>query len=132
MIPADLSPEQIAEARALYDAGVPYHAIGARFVIVPFTCPGAEAAGVRKDPAYLRWINDLLAAIVDKINDSGGDARLLPVPPTVCIGGDPLAEPTDAKRMATADEVHVADWAGGAWIWNEWLAPALTDLQRTS
>lgn len=101
--------------------------VGARFVIVAFSCPGAEAAGVRKDPAYLRWINDLLADVVDRANDAGGDAQLLRPTDEVCIDGDPLGEPTDAKRVATADEMHVADWNGGAWVWNTWLAPSLVE-----
>ena len=43
----------------------------------------------------------------------------------VCVDADPLGQPTPAKRMATGDEVHVFDFAGGRWIWDTWLAPAL-------
>ncbi|HWJ60491.1 MAG TPA: acyltransferase [Acidimicrobiales bacterium] len=102
------------------------NAVGARFVIVAFSCPGAEAAGVRSEPAFLRWINGVLADVVEEVQDDGGDAQLLEPTDEVCVDGDPLGQPTDAKRVATADEVHVASWEGGSWIWNEWLAPALT------
>jgi len=116
---AVLTDRLLERAQAANDAG-------ARFVVVPFSCPGAKAAGVRKDPAYLRWINDLLVDVVDRVDDAGGDAQLLEPTDEVCVNGDALGEPTDAKRAATADEVHVADGSGGAWIWNQWLAPALT------
>ena len=128
IVPAQ-SPEmgEVITERLLAHAQMA-NAVGARFVIVPFSCPGAEAAGVRKDPAYLRWINDLLADIVDRAEAAGGDAQLLRPTDEVCIGGDPLGEQTDAMRVATADEVHVSDWNGGAWIWNQWLAPSLLAL----
>jgi hypothetical protein len=118
-----LTDRLLAHVRAANDAG-------ARFVIVPFSCPGAEAAGVRKDPDYLQWINGLLADVVDRANDAGGDAQLLEPTDEVCVDGDPAGEPTGAKRVATADEVHVADWNGGSWIWNQWLGPGLLALPR--
>ena len=120
-----LTDRLVAKAKAANDAG-------ARFVVVPFSCPGAEAAGVRKDPAYLTWINDLLADIVAEVEAAGGDAALLEPTDAVCVDGDPLGEPTEAKRVATADEVHVASWEGGSWIWNQWLAPSLVALQQSS
>jgi hypothetical protein len=103
--------------------------VGAQFVIVAYSCPGAEAAGVRKDPEFIRWINQVFRTVVDQANDAGGDARLLEPTDQVCVDGDPTGEPTPAKRVATADEVHVASWDGGAWIWNEWLGPALAEAR---
>ncbi|MCU1368812.1 MAG: hypothetical protein JWO77_6, partial [Ilumatobacteraceae bacterium] len=100
---------------------------GAQFVIVAYSCPGEEAAGVRKDKDFILWINGVLESVVDQANDAGGDARFLEPTDRVCIDADPAGEPTDAKRVATADEIHVASWEGGAWIWNEWLAPALIE-----
>jgi peptidoglycan/LPS O-acetylase OafA/YrhL len=98
---------------------------GARYAIVAFSCPGTKAAGVRSDRDFLRWINGVLADVVDRANAEGGDAQFIEPTDEVCVGGDPLGEPTEAKREATGDEVHVFDFAGGRWIWDTWLAPAL-------
>ena len=98
---------------------------GARFAIAAYACPGEKAAGVRKDADFIRWINGVLVDVVDEANAAGGDAQYIEPTDEVCIDADPAGEPTDAKRMATGDEVHVNTWEGGAWIWNTWLAPAL-------
>jgi hypothetical protein len=99
---------------------------GARFVMVEWSCPGPEAAGVRREPAFVTWINGVLRDAVDAAKDRGGEAELLAPNDQVCVGGDPLGEATAAKDAAMAGEVHVVDVAGGTWIWNEWLGPALT------
>jgi peptidoglycan/LPS O-acetylase OafA/YrhL len=101
------------------------NAAGARYAIVAFSCPGSKAAGVRSDPAFLRWINGVLADAVVTANERGGDAQLIEPTEAVCVDADPLGQPTPAKRMATGDEVHVFDFTGGRWIWDTWLAPAL-------
>ena len=99
---------------------------GARFVAVAYSCPGAQAAGVRKDPEFIRWFNGLLRKVVAGAARDGARAKVLEPTRAVCIDGDPAGDPTPAKKAATADEVHIADAAGGRWIWDTWLAPALT------
>ncbi|MCB0964733.1 MAG: acyltransferase [Acidimicrobiales bacterium] len=103
------------------------HAVGARFVAVEWSCPGSEAADVRGDDDYIRWINQVMAdAVAEGRRVHGADAEVLPPNDEVCVGGDPTAEPTPAKAQATGDEVHVSDEAGGRWMWDTWLGPGLT------
>jgi peptidoglycan/LPS O-acetylase OafA/YrhL len=103
--------------------------VGARFVIGEYACPGDRAAGVRKDPEFIRWINGVLRQVVDDANAAGGDAQLLEVTEVMCIDADPAGEPTDAKRIATNDEIHVDSFEGGTWMWNEWIAPGLLEAR---
>ncbi len=121
------SPE-MAEVlrRRLLDRIEQANAAGARFAMVAYSCPGAKAAGVRKDADFIHWFNGVLDDVVDTARSRGADVQLIEPTAQVCVDADPAGEPTQAKRDATGDEVHVNTWAGGAWIWNEWLAPALT------
>jgi peptidoglycan/LPS O-acetylase OafA/YrhL len=102
------------------------NAAGARFAIVAFSCPGQRAAGVRKDPDFIHWINGVLADVVGTAQADGADVQFIEPTAKVCVDADPAGEPTQAKRDATGDEIHVNSLAGGTWMWNEWLAPALT------
>ncbi|WP_421119609.1 acyltransferase family protein [Aquihabitans daechungensis] len=126
MVPAQ-SPEmaEVLTSRLL-DRIERANAAGARFAMVAYSCPGAKAAGVRKDSDFIRWINGVMADVVETANRDGGDAELIEPTEEICIDADPAGEPTQAKRDATGDEVHVDSWEGGAWIWHEWLGPALT------
>lgn len=99
---------------------------GARFVAVAYSCPGQQAAGVRKDPEFIDWFNTFLRRVVKDAARNGARAEVLEPTKAVCIDGDAAGDPTPAKKAATADEIHIADKAGGSWIWNTWLAPALT------
>ena len=80
---------------------------------------------MRKDPDFIRWINRVLADAVKTANAAGRDAQFIEPTDEVCVDADPAGEPTQAKRDATGDEIHVNTQDGGAWMWNEWLAPAL-------
>jgi hypothetical protein len=94
--------------------------------MVEWSCPGPKAAGVRREASFITWINGVLRDAVEAATDRGGRAELLAPNDQVCVDGDPLGEATSAKDAAMAGEVHVVDVAGGTWIWNEWLGPALT------
>jgi peptidoglycan/LPS O-acetylase OafA/YrhL len=100
---------------------------GARFVMVAWSCPGPGAADVRSDDDFIAWINGVLVDAVDDAVARGGDAEMLWPTDEVCVDADPAGDATAAKDQAMGGEVHVIDVAGGEWIWNAWLGPALTD-----
>ena len=102
------------------------NAVGARFVMVEWVCPGPKAADVRSDPGFIRWVNGVMGDAVAAAVADGGRAELLAPTDEVCVDGDPEGEPTEAKNVATNDEVHVDSFEGGRWIWDTWLGPALT------
>lgn len=102
------------------------HRVGARFALVEWACPGAQTAGPRREPGYIRWINDTFDAAASTARRRGYDAEVIRPTTAVCDGADPAGEPTPAKRAATDDEVHVRNVDGAWWLWSTWLAPALT------
>jgi peptidoglycan/LPS O-acetylase OafA/YrhL len=91
---------------------------GAAYRIVPFLCPRGGAADVRSSPAHL----DFMAGVFDRVVDAGAtrgfDVAVLDIADVMCTGGDPHGEPTDARKMAMPDGVHVDDETGGAWLWS--------------
>ena len=99
---------------------------GARFVMVEWVCPGPETAGVRSDPAYIRWINNVMRGAVDEAVADGGRAEMLAPTDEICVDGDPEGEPTAKKNEVTGDEVHVVSREGDTWLWDTWFGPALT------
>lgn len=102
------------------------HAVGAQFVMVAWACPGPDQPPARRDPKYIDWINHVLdRAAKAATRDYGVDAWVLLPPDSVCVGGDPAGEPTDARLAATPDGMHVEEDLGGLWYWSEWIAPGL-------
>lgn len=99
--------------------------VGGRTVIVEWACPGPASDPARRDPAYIRWLNEHLAATVEDGRADGLVIDSVPPPPTVCVGGEAAGAATDAKNVALEDEVHTRDPAGGAWMWRTWLLPAV-------
>ena len=99
---------------------------GARFVMVEWVCPGPDTAGVRSDPAYIRWINNVMRGAVDEAVADGGRAEMLAPTDEICVDGDPEGEPTAKKNEVTGDEVHVVSREGNTWLWDTWFGPALT------
>ena len=105
------------------------HEAGARLVLVEWVCPGSRAADVRKTPEFIEWINAVMHDAARRARvEHGADVSVLEPTDEVCIDADPTGEPTAAKIEATADEVHVADYPGGRWIWHTWLGPGLQQL----
>lgn len=105
-------------------------AVAARTAIVQWSCPGPATAPVRRDPRYVRWINEVIDATAAEGRARGLDVSVIRPNPAVCVGGDPLGAATPEKNRAMADEVHVVDGPGGRWLWSRWLGPALTNLPR--
>lgn len=101
------------------------HAVGARFVLVQWSCPGSKAAGVRRDDGYIRWINGVIDDAAASGRRAGAMVDVLEPNVAVCRDADPTAAPTPAKVAATDDEVHITSTDGGRWIWEAWLGPAL-------
>jgi peptidoglycan/LPS O-acetylase OafA/YrhL len=122
---ADLVVDRLlAKVRAASD-------VGARTVLVQWACPGDEAAEQLRDPAYVRWINELLAVVAERaVAEGAGPVDVLAPTDEVCEGGDALGRPTAAKDEATGAEIHVISFEGGTWLWKAWLVPALRALDR--
>jgi len=100
--------------------------VGARFVLVEWSCPGSTVADVRADPAFTRWINQVMADVAAQaIAEYGATVEVLAPTAEVCVDANPVGLPTPAKIEATGDEVHVVSKAGGRWIWHSWLGPGL-------
>ena len=110
---------------AIVDRARAAGSVGARTVLTPWVCPGPEAYTAGRTTEYITWFNDTLALAAAAGREEGLDVQVLDVPPAVCTGGDPTAQPTDAKDEAMAGEVHVDGPEGGRWLWYEWLAPAI-------
>jgi hypothetical protein len=105
------------------------HEVGAHVVLVEWVCPGDEAEDERSDPAFIAWINQLMADVADRGRDDLGAAVSVLGPNVdVCEGGDALGRPTPAKDDAMANEVHVQTPEGGRWVWDTWLGPELIEL----
>jgi peptidoglycan/LPS O-acetylase OafA/YrhL len=105
-------------------------AVGARFVLVQWSCPGRLVTDPRGDPDYIAWIDGLLDRAAAEARAADG-ARVDVLRPTdaVCVGADPTGDPTPAKAEATGDEVHITSHAGGRWVWDRWLGPALVAMR---
>jgi hypothetical protein len=99
---------------------------GARTAIVAWSCPGEEAAAERRDPAYTRWINDVFRRAAREGRALGLDVTVIEPNDEVCVDGDPAEAPTPTKDAVTRGEFHLHDTEGGTWLWNRWLAPAIT------
>ena len=84
------------------------------------------AGGTWSGTAATLYVNGVLADVVGTAQADGADVQFIEPTAKVCVDADPAGEPTQAKRDATGDEIHVNSLAGGTWMWNEWLAPALT------
>ena len=121
------SPAMEATLRARLERRIEAaNAVGARLVVVAYSCPGPDTAPVRKDPAFIAWIDGLLRSVVDDARREGADARFLEPTDAVCVDADPTGAPTPERSRATSNEIHVKSPEGGAWIWNAWLAPGIT------
>ncbi|CAN5601183.1 acyltransferase family protein [soil metagenome] len=108
------------------------HEAGSRTVIAAWSCPGRHAIETRRDPAFTRWFNrDVVARAAREGTAAGFDVTVLEPTREVCVDADPLGHATVAKDRALADEIHVTDKAGGVWVWQTWLAPALLASQPT-
>jgi hypothetical protein len=106
-------------ARTVTDAG-------ARTTIVAWSCPGKEAFDELRDPDYIRWINDVFRQAAREGRTLGLDVTVIEPNAEVCVDGDPAEAPTPAKDAVTRGEFHLQDREGATWLWNRWLAPALT------
>ena len=106
-------------ARTVADAG-------ARTAIVAWSCPGGEASDELRDPDYTRWINDVFRRAAREGRTSGLDITVIEPSAEVCVEGDPAGAPTPAKDAVTRGEFHLYDTEGATWLWDRWLAPALT------
>lgn len=100
--------ELVVRARTADDAGV-------RTAFVTWVCPHLVDADQRGD--YARWYNEILREAAAEVPGA------IVVEPTekVCVGADAGGEPTPEKRAAFRDH-HPTDQA---WVWGEWIGPAL-------
>jgi peptidoglycan/LPS O-acetylase OafA/YrhL len=105
--------------------------VGAAYRIVPWVCPGDEAAGVRSSAAHVGWLAEVIERVVDDGRTRGFDVDVLDTAPEVCVDGDPHGEPTDARKAAMPDGVHVEDLTGGAWLWDV-LNRAISESMATT
>ena len=99
---------------------------GARFVMVEWVCPvlRPRASGATRTTSAGSTASSRGA--VDQAVAEGGRAELLGPTDEVCVGGGAEGESTAGKNQATGNEVHVDSRAGGRWLWDTWLGPALT------
>jgi peptidoglycan/LPS O-acetylase OafA/YrhL len=93
------------------------HEHGAVYRIVPWVCPGSQTDDVRSSPAHIGWMAELIDETVASGRARGLDIAVLDLASAVCADGDPYGQPTDEKKAALPDGVHVEDAAGGAWLW---------------
>ncbi|MCB0960653.1 MAG: acyltransferase [Acidimicrobiales bacterium] len=100
-------------------------AAGARTVIAQWACPGPESAPPLRDPAYLAWIDDVIAETAAEGRAAGLDVEVLEASPAVCTDGEAQGTPTPERAAATGGEIHVVSFEGGRWLWDAWLAPGL-------
>jgi len=103
--------------------------VGARVILVPFTCPGHDQEPGRLTPTFKHWINQTIADAVDQLRAAGIEASLGLPPDGVCIGGI-NGEPTPEKNVALKDEIHASGTAEAAeWIWFDWLGPIIRETR---
>jgi peptidoglycan/LPS O-acetylase OafA/YrhL len=101
------------------------HEVGAPFLLVGWACPAPGTPPERSDPAYITWINDVMAEAAATARDEHGvDARYIEPDDEMCRGG-PTGEATEAKRTWMGESNHVPDQESGVRLWREWLAPLL-------
>ncbi len=112
------SPELRAAILAeLIDRGTEATDAGARIAWPEWVCPGRES-DLRFGDGYATWFNRILA---DASAATPGSI-VIRATDAVCVDGDPDGTPTPAKDIAWKREHHPHD---GAWLWQEWLGPAL-------
>lgn len=121
------SPE-LAEvlAQRMLDRIEAAHEAGAAVGLVEWICPGPDAEDERADPAFITWLNGLLADTAERArSELGAEVGVLGPNEEVCEGGVATGAATDDKNRAMNAEVHVQTREGGAWAWSAWLAPGL-------
>jgi peptidoglycan/LPS O-acetylase OafA/YrhL len=107
----------VTRARAARDAG-------AAFLVVGWACPGEGTPPARRDPVFVRWVNDVFRSAMAAARSDGVDARYVEPGAESCNGG-PTGRPTVAKQGWMADSNHVIGQEQGERFWRDWLAPVL-------
>ena len=130
VVPAQSAAMRLQLVDALVARARAAAAVGASFAMVDWSCPGSNASPQRRDPKYVEWINGVFARAAAAAQRAGVRARVVSPTPDVCTGGTPTGAPTAAWRAATADEVHIHNPKGGAFLWDSWLGPELAQWAR--